>query len=145
LTPKLVKVFPYNSTPLEFCRKEMGWKSPGKGKSPQGAVCVLLDGTLGVFPSEGESGICAKLGLSVFNGKLKYPLVSRFEAAAENYFSHNQCVSRDTGRARVLALMGRYGLTDWHLEKTGSSAVGACATFDFDLANRTVHIVGFVR
>jgi hypothetical protein len=145
LTANLIEAFPYNSKPLEFCRKQMNWKSFGGHKKPHGALCVLLDGTLGAFPSYGERGVCAKLGLSAFNGNLKYPLVSKFETAAANYFSHNQCVTRDMGVARVRALMGRYGLIGWHLHETGSTAAGACATFDFDLANRTVHIVGVVR
>ncbi len=144
LTAKLIEVYPYHPKPLEFCRNEMSWKPPGKGKKSHGAICVLLNGTLGAFPSYGERGVCAKLGLSVFNGKLKYPLVSKFEAAAANYFSQHQCVSRETGQARVLALMGRYGLIGWHLHETGSGAAGACATFDFDVADQTVHIVGVV-
>jgi hypothetical protein len=145
LTAKLIEVFPYNSKPLEFCRSEMDWKNLGEGKKSHGAVCVLSNGTLGAFPSNGERGACAKLGLSVFNGKLKYPLVSKFEAAATDFFSHHQCVSRNAGRARVLALMGRYGLIGWHLHETGSGAAGACATFDFDVASRTIHIVGILR
>ncbi len=145
LHSKVIAEFSYRSHPLALCQSELKWKPEKKGATPSGFLCVLSNGTLAGFPPSKEAESCAKLGLAVFNGKLKYPRVLAFENSADQYFSKNQCVSISAARAHVLLLLGRFGLVGWRIHTGGSSAPRACATFGIQVDFRIVDVVGIVR
>lgn len=145
LHSKVIDGFSYTSHPLQLCNFELKWKPEKRGATPSGFLCVLSDGSLAGFPPSGSNENCAKLGLAVFNGQLKYPRVLAFENSAEQYFSINQCVSISKAHKHVLLLFGKYGLTGWHIKTGGSNIQGACATFGIQSDARIVEIVGIVR
>ncbi len=142
LHSRVVEEFSYSSHPLELCHSELKWKRERKGATPSGFLCVLLDGSLAGFPPSAHNENCAKLGLAVFNGRLKYPRVLSFENLVERYFSKNQCVSISTAQKRVLLLIGKYGLVGWRIRTSGSDSRVACATFGIQVGSRIIDIVG---
>lgn len=140
-----VKVIPYSSQPLASCERAMHWQSVPGSPAPSGSLCVLTDGSLAGFPPSRSPETCARLGLASFNGKLKNPEVIRFEQAARSYFANHSCASPPAARREMLILIGRFGLTEWLVQASGSAAPTACASFSIQVHSRIVDIVGIAK
>jgi hypothetical protein len=138
-------VFAFHSHPLATCASVMSWPSVPKSPNPSGSLCVLANGSLAGFPPTRENHVCVKLGLATFNGRLKSPRFVSFERAAENYFTAHPCEPSRTARTAVLQLMGQFGIDQWRLQTSGSTASGACATLNIQVGVRLVNIVDIER
>lgn len=139
---KVSAVTSYNGHPLASCQSQLDWQPLEKGANRSGFLCVLADGAVGGFPPSIERENCAKLGLPVFDGKLKYPQVLKFEESVHRYLSANSCASTALAHAHLLQLIGDYGLSGWRVRLTGSRSSNACATFAIQIGARIVDIVG---
>src|SRR5664280_1803407 len=138
-------VVPYSDHPLFACQTFLHWPSKPGSHSPEGSLCVLSNGSLAGFPPSRESSVCAKLGLPVFDGRIRNPETASFQQAAQRYFFENCCVSRSVAQKDVRQLIGRYGITNWRVRVSGSREHSACATLAINVKSRTVDIVGISR
>jgi hypothetical protein len=142
---KVIAVLAYTPKALSSCQSALHWKPDPKGATPKGFLCVLSDGTLGGFPPSRGVEDCAKLGLAVFNGTLKYPEVLRFENSATKYFSSHLCVTPSVGRTRMRVLFREFDMTHWRVQLTRVTTPSACETFGIEPGHRLVDLVGFPR
>jgi hypothetical protein len=138
-------VFAFHTQPLATCQSAMTWRSVPDSPNPAGSLCVLPNGSLAAFPPTRAAHLCAKLGLAVFNGRLKSPRFAEFERSAENYFTAHPCERQSTAQTAVLRLIGRYGIDRWRVQTSGSTSSGACATLNIQVGARLVNIVAIKR
>jgi len=138
-------VVAYNSNPLATCSRLLHWPIPSKKGHEKGALCLLSNGSLAVFPPSSKTDRCAILGLETFNGHLANPEVAKLQIAAENYFAHHPCESLSTARTAMLELLGANGLVDWKVRLTGLTSPQSCATLAFQLNSKDIDIVGIHR
>jgi hypothetical protein len=138
-------VVAYSEHPLSACRTSLLWPTPSGGHPRHGSLCVLSNGSLAGFPPSRQSMICAKLGLAVFRGRIGSPQTALFQQAAQHYFHENLCVPPPVGRKSVQRLIGEYGITNWHVQVSGSRQQSACATLAIEVKSRTVDIVGIAK
>jgi hypothetical protein len=138
-------VVSYDSNPLATCSRLLHWPTPSKTEHEKGALCLLADGSLAVFPPSRKADRCENLGLVAFNGHLANPEVAKFQIAAENYFTRHPCESPAAARRAVLEILGTNGLVSWRVRLTGSTSSKACATLAFQLNSKDIDIVGIHR
>ncbi len=138
-------VVAYSEHPLSACQTFLHWPSALSSHSPDGSLCVLSNGSLAGFPPSRESPVCAKLGLPVFNGRIRNPETALFQQAARRYFSEHLCVSRSVAQKDVQRLIGMYGITNWRVRVSGSRDQSACATLAIEVTSRIVGIVGISK
>lgn len=138
-------VVPYSSDPLAACGSLLHWPTLPGSPSPHGSLCVLADGSLAGFPPSRTAHECEVLGLETFNGHLKSPDVADFESSVQAIFNEHKCMTLPTARREVLRLIGKHGLTGWHVSTSGSDSLRACATLALEIQSRHVGIVGIVN
>ena len=139
------EVVAYSEHPLSACQSFLHWSLEPSGASSRGSLCVLSEGSLAGFPPSRESQVCTKLGLAVFNGRVVNHQIASFQQAAQRYFSENPCISTSTAQIGVQRLIGKYGITNWHVRVSGSRVGTACATLSIEVKSRIVGIVGISR
>jgi hypothetical protein len=139
------RVYGFSSDPLAACHAALNWKTVPASPDSSGSLCVLANGSLAGFPPSREANVCARLGLASFNGRLKSPELARFDRAAQVFFIVHPCVTPSRAQTEVLKMIGQYGIVQWHVQTTGSTSRGACATLNIQVMARIVNIVGIVK
>jgi hypothetical protein len=142
---RVISEMPYSVHPLGACKAQLHWRSVPSSKTSAGLLCVLPDGSLGGFPPSKKYETCTSIGLTAFNGKLKYPHVFAFEKAAHSFFEIHACSNVALARRRMLELIGKYALRGWTVQVSGSKVPTACATFDTQSARRIIDVVAVIE
>jgi hypothetical protein len=142
LHSKTIVVEAYAKNPLSSCGSILNWTRGKSGGGAKGFLCVLPNGSLGGFPVTKTAHDCSDLGLSSFDGKLKFPEVLRFEDSAHRYFESNSCPTPKDAKKKMLELIGEYGLKGWRVVSYGARSRGTCATLAVQPKARIVDVVG---
>jgi hypothetical protein len=129
-----------DANPVSTCATLMHW--PVVAGRARGVLCVLSAGSLGAFPSTRKEGECQTLGLLDYDGHVRDVPAAAFQEAAQSYFAAHRCEMMRVARVEVAHLLRRFGVSNWRVRVTGSSAPGSCATLAVEPSKKTVLIVG---